>query len=106
MVYIDKNKKAGWDDLYENYFEDINKLIEDNLSLRHNIELIEGLFSKMLKVLDKAEKRMQEFKSDENEKKGWYIKLKNIRDYAKEADTSNKKVITITIIDQFLRATY
>ena len=106
MTYIDGSKRAGWDDLYEDCFNGINKIIEDNLKLKHNEELIENIFSKMLEALEKAISRMGELNEDKDKKKPWFIKAKNIKEYSKTADNFNKKVITITMIDQFLRATY
>ncbi len=106
MVYIDGTKRAGWDDLYEDYFEEINQLIEDNLNLKHNKELIENLFPKMLKVLDKAVLRMKEIEEDKSPKEPWFVKVNNLKEYAKKADTLNKKVITINLIDQFLRMSF
>jgi len=106
MPYIDEKKRAGWDDLYEDCFEGINQIIKDNLELKHNEELIEKIFSKMLDALDKATQRMNELEENESEKEPWFFKANNIKEYSKEADTTNKKVITINLIDQFLRATY
>ncbi|MFA5993037.1 MAG: hypothetical protein WC796_05000 [Candidatus Pacearchaeota archaeon] len=106
MVYIDGSKRAGWDDLYEDCFEGINQIIEDNLELKHNDELINNVFYRLIEALNGAEVRMQNLEGGEELKKEWFVKLKDIKDYAKNADSPNKKVIAITIIDQFLRATY
>ncbi|MDO8623227.1 MAG: hypothetical protein Q7R52_03180 [archaeon] len=106
MSYSYKNKRAGWDDLYEEYFEDIEKIIEDNLNLKHNGKLVEKTFLNMTKVLDKAIIRMENAEGNKETKKPWFEKVKNLKEFADAADTVNKKVISITIIDQFLRATY
>ncbi len=106
MAYIDGTKRDGWDDLYGDCFNGINKIIEDNLKSKHNKELIENIFSKMLKVLEKAILRMRELDGDEDKKKPWFIKAEDIKEFSKIADSVNKKVITINMIDQLLRSTY
>jgi ATP-dependent RNA circularization protein (DNA/RNA ligase family) len=106
MVYIDETKRAGWDNLYEDCFEDINKIVEDNLNLKHDKEIIEKVFLKMLKALENAIKKMENEENIYEEKAPWFDKANNIYEYSKTADTLNKKVITINMIDQFLRATY
>jgi len=114
MSYSYKDKRAGWDDLYEEYFEDIEKIMEDNIVFKHNNELIEKTFFSMLNVLEKASEKMKLLESDAEPdpdakptwSPSWHFTFKNIKDFADAADTINKKVIAITMIDQFLRATY
>ena len=106
MVYLDETKKAGWDDLYKECFEGINEIVKDNLESKHNEELIEEIFPKMLDSLDRAVLKMKELDGEKTEKEGWFSKCKGIKEFAEKADTLNKKVVVITIIDQFLRSTY
>ncbi|MCX6749205.1 MAG: hypothetical protein NTW17_00465 [Candidatus Pacearchaeota archaeon] len=106
MKYINEKKRAGWDDLYEDCFEGINKIIEDNLELKHDETLIKAVFPKMIKALEKAIIRMKDLNYDELMKKPWFAKAQNISEFSKNAETVNKKVISINMIDQFLRATY
>lgn len=106
MRYINDKNRAGWDDLYEQYFEEINKVIEDNIKQKHNKKLVEELFKNMLIVLEKAKEKMSNLEGDKEKKKPWFEKLKNIVEYAKNAHTTSKKVITINMVDQFLRSTY
>ena len=104
--YINNENRDGWDDLYDECFEEINEIINDNLQRIHNEELIKRVFLKMLTALDKANLRMKKIEGEEEKKEPWFEKSKNIKDFANQADTLNKKVITINLIDQFLRSTY
>ena len=53
--YIDETKRAGWDDLYEDCFEGINQIIDNNLrGLPHNERIVNEIFNKMLEALNKA----------------------------------------------------
>ena len=106
MKYINENNRAGWDDLYEDCFESINKIIEDNLKLEHDEELILKIFPQMIQALDRAVIRMQNLDGDESSKKDWFMKVDRLQEFLKDAETVNTKVISINIIDQFLRATY
>jgi len=106
MGYASKEKMAGWDDLYEDQFNTLNQLIDDNLNRKHNPDLIQPLFFSMLKALEKAQERMQDLGGNETLKQDWYEKAQRIKDYSNHAETLNKKVIVITMIDQFLRSTY
>lgn len=106
MQYIDPTKRAGWDDLYEDCFEGINQIIEDNLKQVHNEEVINNIFPKMTLALDKAIEKMKGLPGDEEKKKPWFEKADRLKEFLESVDTMNKKVIGINMVDQFLRATY
>lgn len=109
--YHDGTMRAGWDYLYEDCFEGINQIINNNLNnLKHEEYVVNDVFEKMLRALNDASKKMKEFENHPDAKPGWtdswFSTFDNIIEYSKTADTLNKKVITINMIDQFLRATF
>lgn len=103
LMYIDGTKRAGLDYLYEHCFEGINNIVSDNLKGEHNTELIEGVYKDMLQAMEKASIKMKQYKDNT---KSWYKTHNNILEYSRTAATPNKKVIVITMVDQFLRSTY
>ncbi|MDP3027311.1 MAG: hypothetical protein Q8N63_06380 [Nanoarchaeota archaeon] len=106
MEYASEKNRAGWDDIYRDNFEILNIIINDNLNGKHNKELINKLFPIMLEALEKAENRMKEIEGEDKLKQEWYDKAERIKNYSNQAENLNKKVITINMIDQFLRSTY
>ncbi len=109
--YIDETKRGGWDYLYEDCFEGINQIINDNLKgIQHNEEIVNEIFKKMLEVLNKASEKIKSFKEHPDAKprwsNSWDSSFNNIIEYSISADTINKKAITINMIDQFLRCTF
>ena len=110
LTYINGTKRAGWDNLYEDCFQGINQIVEDNLKGKHNKEIINEVYVKMLEALHEANEKMKEYIDHPDAKPrwtdSWYQTFNNIIKYSKSANNSNKKVIIITMIDQFLRATF
>jgi hypothetical protein len=109
--YHDGTKRAGWDHLYEDCFEGINQIIHENIKgLPHDTMLVNAIFKKMLRALNEASEKMKEFENHPDAKPrwtdSWYSTFKNIIKYSESADTLNKKVITINMIDEFLRSTF
>ena len=108
--YIDETKRAGWDYLYEDCFDGINQIISDNLNRQHNEKIINEIFKKMLEVLNKAKEKIEPLKEHLDAKPKWSYSwnstFNNIIEYSKTADNLNQKVITINMIDKFLRCTF
>jgi molecular chaperone DnaK (HSP70) len=109
--YHDGTKRAGWDHLYEDCFEGINQIIHENIKgLPHNEILVNEIFKKMLEALHKAKEKINSFVENPYAKPEWSISwdstFNKILEYSKSANTANKKVITINMIDEFLRSTY
>lgn len=109
--YIDGTKRDGWDYLYEDCFEGINQIIDNNLKgLSHNEDIVNEIFKKMLVALNNANEEIKPIKEHPDAKPewspSWDSTFNNIVEYSKTANSLNKKVITITMIDQFLRCTF
>ena len=109
--YIDTAEKAGWNYLYEDCFEGINQIINENLKgIKHNKKIVNEIFKKMLEALDKANEKIKPLKEHPDAKPRWSYSwdstFNNITEFSKLAYTINKKVITINMIDQFLRCTF
>ena len=89
---------VGLDYLLKDYWDDLDKLIEDNYYDRHNAKLINFLFPKILSALEKAILEMKKF-SD------WIKKAKKIQNFGKTSKTFGEKVVFIDVTAQFLRET-
>ena len=92
---------VGLDYLLKDYWDDLDKLIEDNYYNRHNAKLINFLFPKILSALEKAILEMKKF-SDWID---WVKKAKKIQNFGKTSKTFGEKVIFIDTVTQFLRET-
>ncbi len=103
------NWGAGFDYLFKDYWEDLDRLVEDNYYGRHNKELINHLFQEILKAFKKTVSEMKNLCGADIDKSGlknWIKKGKNIENFSKAAKTLNDKVIFIDAVVQFLRETY
>ena len=89
---------VGLDYLLKDYWDDLDKLIEDNYYGRHNAELINFLFPKIISALEKAILEMKKFGD-------WTKKALRFRSGRAKAKTLNDKVIFIDTVTQFLRET-
>ncbi len=104
LMYIGKENQAGWDYLYEDCFDGINKIVNDNLKgNKHDEILIDKIYGKMIVALEKARIKMDKLQGD---KGNWYKTYNTILEFSETAYTPNKKIITINVIDQHLRRTY
>lgn len=104
--YIDRTKRAGWDYLYEDCFEGINHIIDENIGgVKHDEKIVNEIFKKMFDALNKASEKMEQFKDDPSVN-SWYSTFNKIVEFSKSANTVNKKVIAINMVDQFLRSTF
>ena len=89
---------AGLDYLLKDYWNDLDKIVEDNYYGRHNKKLINSLFPKVSSALQKAILIMK--KSD-----AWIKKAKVIQKFGTAAKSMNEKVVFIDTAVQFLRET-
>jgi len=90
---------VGLDYLLKDYWNDLDKVVEDNYCGRHNTKLINFLFPKVFLALKRAILLM--------EKHGDLIKkAKVIQKFGSSAETLNEKVIFMDAVTQFLRETY
>ncbi|MBU1091343.1 hypothetical protein KKA27_00520 [Patescibacteria group bacterium] len=97
----------GLDYLLKDYWNDLDQIIEDNYSEKHNAKLINFLFPKVLSKLKKSIIEMRRLcEKDGGGLGGWEKQAKNIQSFSKRAKTLNEKVIFIDMVRQFLRATY
>lgn len=102
------NWGAGFDYLLRDYWDDLDKLVEDNYYKRHNKKLINYLFSRMPGIVEKSIKEMWNLcgkKSDRRGLYGWIKKARAILKYGESAKNLNEKVIFIDALTQFLRET-
>ncbi|TSC94520.1 MAG: pyruvate, water dikinase, partial [Parcubacteria group bacterium Athens1014_10] len=102
------NWGAGLDYLLKNYWDDLDKLIEDNYYKRHNKKLISYLFSRMPGIIEESIKKMRNLCKRESDKKGlndWIKKVNAVLKYRESAKNLNEKVIFIDNLTQFLRET-
>ncbi len=102
------NWGTGLDYLLKDYWDDLDKLVEDNYYERHNSKLINFLFLRMLEVLKKAINEMKVLcPGDANKKElmNWLKKLKIIQRFGQSVKSLNEKVIFIDTTTQFLRET-
>lgn len=90
---------AGLDYLLKDYWDDLDKIVEDNYYGRHNTKLINFLFPKVFSVLKKAILLMEKHGS-------WTKKARVIQKFGVSAKSVNEKVIFIDTVIQFLRETY
>ncbi len=98
---------AGLDYLLKDYWDDLDKLIENNYYNRHNAKLINFLFPKIMSTLEKAVLEMQQLCGKSS--KGltdWIKKIEKIRNFGTTSKTLEKKVIFIDATTQFLRGTF
>jgi len=100
------NWGAGWDDLLENYWDDLDQIWEDNYYGRHNDQLIDKVFTGLEsvlegKVLSRIKKYCQKTGEDGRE---WITQTEQVMSYFKAAETAADKVIAINAAEQFLRA--
>ncbi len=89
---------AGLDYLLKNYWNDLDKIVEDNYYGRHNKKLITSLFPKVFFALNEAIVKMKRYS-------GWIKKAKVIQKFGTLAKSLNEKVIFIDTVVQFLRET-
>ena len=89
---------VGLDYLLKDYWDDLDKLIEDNYYGWHDAKLINLLLSKISLALDGAILKMK--KSDD-----WIKKAKVIQKFGAAAKSINEKVVFIDTATQFLRET-
>jgi len=89
---------AGLDYLLKDYWNGLDKIVEDNYYGRHNKKLINSLFPKVFSALKKAILLM--------EKHGGLIKkVRVIQKFGSSAKALNEKVVFIDAVTQFLRET-
>lgn len=114
MAVLFKRKKegggpnwgAGWDDLLKDYWDDLDRIWEDNYYGRHDLQLIDRVFNGMEAILEgKAMQRIRKYcqKAGEDER-GWANQIKQIISYFKGVKTTSDKVIAVNAAEQFLRA--
>ena len=92
---------VGLDYLLKDYWDDLDKVVEDNYYGRHNSKLINFLFPKVSLVLQKSISDMKKF-SDWID---WIKKAKKIQNFGKTSKTFGEKVVFIDATAQFLRET-
>ena len=89
---------AGLDYLLKDYWNDLDKIVEDNYYGRHNKKLINPLFLKIFSALGKAILLMKKYSS-------WTKKARAIQKFGSSAKTLSEKVIFIDTVVQLLRET-
>lgn len=100
------NWGAGWDDLLESYWDDLDQIGEDNYYGRYNLQLIDRVFQSVRAVLEeKALPRIRKYCQKMGEDEGeWVTQTEQIICYFKDAKTTSDKVIAVNAAEQFLRA--
>lgn len=100
-----KRKKSGagsWgiglDYLLKDYWNDLDKIVEDNYYGRHNKKLINSLFPKVFLALKRAVLLMKKYGD-------WIKKAQVIQKFGSLAKTLSEKVVFIDAVTQFLRET-
>ena len=100
-----KRKKSGagsWgvglDYLLKDYWNNLDKIVEDNYYGRHDKKLIDSLFLKVFIALNRAILKMKRYDN-------WVEKAENIKRFGALAKSSNNKVVFIDAVTQFLRET-
>ena len=103
---------AGWDHMLKDFYDDLDKITEDNYFFRHNVSLINKVLNSLSDVLEfQAIPKMLELKEKSTTKVGrkncqeWTEKATTIKDFFKKAKTNSQKVIAIDGLTQFLRET-
>ncbi len=89
---------VGLDYLLKDYWNDLDKIIEDNYYGRHNKKLINSLFPKVFSALEKAALLMEKYG-------GLIKKAQVIQKFSSSAKTLSEKVVFIDAAAQFLRET-
>ncbi len=90
---------TGLDYLLKDYWNDLDKIVEDSYYGRHNKKLINSLFPKVFLALKRAILLME--KHGDLIKKAWVI-----HKFGSSARALNEKVIFVDAVTQFLRETY
>ncbi len=89
---------AGFDYLLEDYWNDLDKIVEDNYYGRHNAKIINYLLPKISLALKEATLMMKKFDD-------WVKKAQIIQKFGSSAKTLSEKVVFIDAATQFLRET-
>lgn len=96
---------VGLDYLLKDYWDDLDKLVEDNYYGRHNAKLINFLFPKVLLALENSVSEMKCFCGSGKKMADWIKKAKKIQNFGKTSKTLGEKVVFIDTTVQFLRET-
>ncbi len=96
---------VGLDYLLKDYWDDLDKLIEDNYYGRHNAKLINFLFPKILSALENSVNEMKRLCGKGKRVAGWIKKVKKLQNFGKTSKTLGEKVVFIDATTQFLRET-
>lgn len=100
------NWGEGMDYLLKEYWEELDKLIEDNYHRKHDKKLVSFLYNNIFEVLDNAMRDMKrgcKKNSDSSGLNDWIKKIKNIISFGKKANSLSKKIVFIDSATQFLR---
>lgn len=89
---------VGLDYLLKDYWDDLDKVVEDNYYGRHDVKLINFLFPKVSLALKKSISDMKKFSN-------WVRKARSIQKFGALAKSINEKVVFIDAVTQFLRET-
>lgn len=107
------NWGAGLDFFLKNYYNDLDKITEDNYFRRHNKELINEVFKNLFDILNskaipymKRLKDQNRNKTVKNDYQDWINKANRLNHFFKKSKRLSEKVIAINSLTQFLRATY
>ena len=92
------NWGAGLDYLLKDYWNDLDKIVENNFYGRHNKKLITSLSAKVFSALNEAILIMKKYGD-------WVKKAKVIKEFGASAKSLNAGVIFIDAVTQFLRET-
>lgn len=96
---------VGLDYLVKDYWNDLDKLVEDNYYGRHNVKLINFLFPKILSALENSVGEMKHLCGSSKKVADWIKKAKKIQNFGKTSKTLGEKVVFIDATTQFLRET-
>ena len=70
--YIDGTKRDGWDYLYEDCFDGINQIMNNNIKGRqHEVKIVNEIFEKMLDALNRANEKIKPLKEHPDAKPRW-----------------------------------
>jgi|SRR3989344_2442566 len=93
-----KNGSGAWgvglDYLLKDYWNDLDKIVEDNYYSRHNKKLINSLFPKVFSAFQEAIFKMKRYGD-------WIKKAKVIQKLGASAKSLNEKVVFIDTTTQF-----
>ena len=95
----------GLDYLLKDYWDDLDRITEDNYYGRHNAKLINSLFPKVFSALENSVDEMKRLCGSGKKVADWVKKVLRLRSGQAKAKTLNDKVIFIDTAVQFLRET-